>query len=311
MIDIFVFDRSSAPQQFRLHRAHDRLCVDVGTRALRARCRDDPDAAHHRLFELFEPDDHAGKVERSKLVARLGDRRLDDECGIDAVSHVVVDRRKDLETSRQFGVVVTARDLDRALEQLLGQSEHLARVAAVEAIDHVGENSAQIGREYSRALALSHRLFDRSQRVVDPARQDVFGKPQHRFGRTCAKHLEHVVIGDLVLAVRHAHLGEREAVSHAAASRLGDETKRLDAIRLALFVEDRTEEFGDLVRRDEAEIKPLATRQNGRRHLLDLRGGEDEHDVFGRLFKRFEKRVERRHGQHVHLVDDIDLVLPL
>ena len=39
-----------------------------------------------------------------------------------------------------------------------------------------------------------------------------------------------------------------------------------------------------------------------------LGGRENEHNVFGRLFQRLEKGVERLRRQHVHLVDDVDLV---
>src|SRR5690606_39731996 len=43
--------------------------------------------------------------------------------------------------------------------------------------------------------------------------------------------------------------------------------------------------------------------------LLGIGGGEQELDVFRRLFQRLQQRVERRLRQHVHFVDQVDLVL--
>ena len=47
---------------------------------------------------------------------------------------------------------------------------------------------------------------------------------------------------------------------------------------------------------------------NGFGDLLGVGGGQDEHHVLGRFLKRFQQRVERRDGQHVDLVDDVNLV---
>ena len=45
--------------------------------------------------------------------------------------------------------------------------------------------------------------------------------------------------------------------------------------------------------------------------LVHLGRGEDEFHVRGRFLERLEQRVERRAGEHVHLVDDVDLVAAL
>src|SRR5204862_3988309 len=48
--------------------------------------------------------------------------------------------------------------------------------------------------------------------------------------------------------------------------------------------------------------------EDRRRQLLRVRGGEQELDVAGRLLERLEQRVERRAREHLHFVDDVDLV---
>ena len=59
---------------------------------------------------------------------------------------------------------------------------------------------------------------------------------------------------------------------------------------------------------DAAQVEALAARQHRHRHLADLGGGEDELHVRRRLFQRLQQRVEGLRRQHVHFVDDVDLV---
>ena len=59
---------------------------------------------------------------------------------------------------------------------------------------------------------------------------------------------------------------------------------------------------------DAPQVETLAARQHRDRHLADFGGGEDELDVRRRLFQRLQQAVEGLRGQHVHLVDDVDLV---
>ena len=54
----------------------------------------------------------------------------------------------------------------------------------------------------------------------------------------------------------------------------------------------------------------MAAVDDGRGHLLRLGRGQHEHRVRGRLLERLEEGVPRRRGQHVRLVEDVDLVTP-
>ena len=57
-----------------------------------------------------------------------------------------------------------------------------------------------------------------------------------------------------------------------------------------------------------AQVEALAARQNRHRHFADFGRGENEFYVRWRLFEGFQQGVESRRGQHVHLIDDVDLV---
>ena len=59
---------------------------------------------------------------------------------------------------------------------------------------------------------------------------------------------------------------------------------------------------------DAAQIEALAARQHRHRHFADFGGGEDEFHMRRRLFQGLEQPVEGLLGQHVHFVDDVDLV---
>ena len=60
---------------------------------------------------------------------------------------------------------------------------------------------------------------------------------------------------------------------------------------------------------DAGKIVPLAPGKDGGGDLLDLRGRQNKDDVGGRLLQRFQQGVERCRGEHVHLVDDIYLIM--
>ena len=59
---------------------------------------------------------------------------------------------------------------------------------------------------------------------------------------------------------------------------------------------------------DPAQIEALAARQHRHRHFADFGGGENEFGVRRRLFQRLQQRVEGGAREHVHFVEDVDLV---
>src|SRR5205807_1062292 len=69
---------------------------------------------------------------------------------------------------------------------------------------------------------------------------------------------------------------------------------------------DVTKTADQLVDGDLAKREFLQARQNRRRHLLDLGGGEHEDDVRRRFLNQLQQRVPCRRGEHVRLVDDED-----
>ena len=128
---------------------------------------------------------------------------------------------------------------------------------------------------------------------------DVVGGAQHRVD----------LVGRQVAVAERQHLfQQRLAVSHRTGRAAGEQFQR-DVVGGGSFgVDDLTQSADDFVDFDGREIEPLAPRQHRDRQLFGVRRTEDEFDVLGRFFQRFQQRVEGRPGQHVDFVDDVDLV---
>ena len=70
---------------------------------------------------------------------------------------------------------------------------------------------------------------------------------------------------------------------------------------------DPLQHLGDLLQRGALEVEALAAVGDRRHHLVRLGGGEDEDGVRRRLLERLEEGVPGLLGQHVGLVEDVDL----
>ena len=118
----------------------------------------------------------------------------------------------------------------------------------------------------------------------------------------------HIIDADLPAGRPEQLLQERLAVAHAASRPPRDEPERLSRHVGPLSLHDLREPAGDRRRVDGREIKPLAPRENRDREFFRLRRAEHKLHVRRRLFQRLEQRVEGLTREHVHFVDDVNLV---
>ena len=84
--------------------------------------------------------------------------------------------------------------------------------------------------------------------------------------------------------------------------------RRVDLDRLVLG--DAREHRRDLLDRRAAEVEAVAAVDDRRQHLLGLGRREHEDRVRRRLLERLQERVPGLLGEHVRLVEDVDLVAP-
>ena len=100
-------------------------------------------------------------------------------------------------------------------------------------------------------------------------------------------------------------------VPHAAVHPPRDEGQGLPLHVVPALLADHGQVIHDGGCRDAPEVEPLAPGEHGGDHLPGIGRGEDEVHVGRRLFQRLQQRVEGLPGEHVHFVDDVDLVLAL
>ncbi len=134
------------------------------------------------------------------------------------------------------------------------------------------------------------------EQVDDPAG---IGEPEH---------LPHVFRAHRAGCMGDRLVEQRERVAHRAFGGARDQRQRF-RLRRHPFLGENAFEMGDQhAGFDPAQVEPLAARQHRDRDLADFGGREHELGVGRRLLQGLQQRVEGLGRQHVHLVEDVDLV---
>ena len=106
-------------------------------------------------------------------------------------------------------------------------------------------------------------------------------------------------------ALSHALVQQGQRVPHAAVGQAGNQGRPLRRELYPLLSGHIQQPGGDLLGADAPEGKLLAAAFDGGGHLVDLGGGQDEHQVGRRLLQNLKQGVEGLGGEHVDLVDDV------
>ena len=122
------------------------------------------------------------------------------------------------------------------------------------------------------------------------------------------RHAAHHVCVDLC-SDTGAGVQNGQRIAQRTIGQTGDQFRAVGGQLQLFFPGDILHPPGDILRPDAGKIVPLAAGEDGGGHFLDLGGRQNEDDMCGRLFQRFQQRIKGRCGQHVHLVDDIHLIL--
>ena len=128
-----------------------------------------------------------------------------------------------------------------------------------------------------------------------------------------AEHVADLFGSDLLAAAVAGALHDRlvengKAVAGGAFGGARDQSKRFGRDIGAFLRADVGEVVGQGFGREALQVETLAARQDGDGDLADLGRREDEFHMRRRFFQRLQQRVERRRREHVHFVDDVDLV---
>ena len=123
-----------------------------------------------------------------------------------------------------------------------------------------------------------------------------------------AEHRPDDAFADFTGAVGDRLVEHRERVAHRTVRRTRDQRYRCIVERHAFGMENLCETADDQRRRQELQVELQAAREYRDRNFLRIGGRQHELHVLGRLLQGLEHRVERRLRQHVHFVDQVDLV---
>ena len=122
-----------------------------------------------------------------------------------------------------------------------------------------------------------------------------------------SEHVERLLQGDGAPGICGQLIEDPDGVTEATPGRPGDDRERRLGHLDTLLPGDAGQHADHLHHGRPAEVEALAARQDRRRDLVRLGGGQDEHGVGRRLLEGLEQRVEGLGGEHVHLVDDVHL----
>src|SRR5206468_12417366 len=165
-----------------------------------------------------------------------------------------------------------------------------------------------VAREGREVLAVTRRAVDRLQRGGGVVREERGGERAHLGRRGGAEQARGGVRLEAAVSVGDGGVEQRQGIAQRALRRADDCGQRRRLEGDLLLGEDVLERGRERVRRDRAEVEALHAREHRGRDVARIGGGQHEDHVRGRLLQRLEQRVERRLGELVDLVDDVDLV---
>ncbi len=165
----------------------------------------------------------------------------------------------------------------------------------------------EVAGELGGVAAGAGHPLDSEQDGLRVLGDDCVDRFEQQLGVGGAKHLQHLVEADLAAAEGDELVERAERVAEAAGGGAGDRRHGALVDLDRLGGGDPVQHLGDLLQRGPLEVEALAAVGDRRHHLVRLGGGEDEDRFRRRLLQRLQEGVPGLLGQHVGLVEDVDL----
>ena len=174
----------------------------------------------------------------------------------------------------------------------------------MEEVPEIREHSPVVRRlgDDSREAAVELGDVAGDDGVDEPGDDGAVNRPQHAV---------HDLRRDIAASKSDCLVGKAQRVTHASPCRNGKVPYRRILGGDVLRLQDLLELARDLIDAQGAEPELYAAREYGYGELLRISRRQDELHVLGRLLKGLQESVEAALREHVHLVDEVDLVPPL
>ena len=112
----------------------------------------------------------------------------------------------------------------------------------------------------------------------------------------------------VAIHMRKGAVEQRQRITRRAVSGARHQFQHLIRQRHGLGRTHFFEQFLRVLHAEAVEVETLAARQHRDRHLTNFRCRENKLHISGRLFQRLQQPVKGGLGQHVHFVNNIDLI---
>ena len=169
---------------------------------------------------------------------------------------------------------------------------------------HLPCQIAELPQQGRDVLAAAVQLIQQQQGIRRPAVQNT---AHHLLGLDAAgkaQHVQHGTAGEL--ALRHtALIQQAQGIPQGAPRHAGEDLRSVGGEVDLLGLSDVQQLALHVTGQDALEGEALAPGEDGGRDLVQLRGGQNEHQMLRRLLQDLQQSVEGRGGEHMHLVDDI------
>ena len=167
----------------------------------------------------------------------------------------------------------------------------------------------QSGNKVTSVKTFIQYIIEKQQCVAHLVFEEAIRQTEIIFIIKYVQIINHTLIGDISSGETNHLIEDRQCITHTTVRLHGYHVQRFRLCRDSFFRSNIRQMIHRIFHAYPVKVINLTTGKNGRENLMLLRRSQDKDSMTGRFFQRFQERIESRCRKHVHLVDDIYLIL--
>ena len=167
----------------------------------------------------------------------------------------------------------------------------------------------QSGNKVTSVKTFIQYIIEKQQCVAHLVFEEAIRQTEIIFIIKYVQIINHTLIGDISSGETNHLIEDRQCITHTTVRLHGYHVQRFRLCRDSFFRSNIRQMIHRIFHAYPVKVINLTTGKNGRENLMLLRRSQDKDSMTGRFFQRFQERIESRCREHVHLVDDIYLIL--